>query len=59
MSEDSVRRDRSDGRKPVTIYLQPDLIKQLKLEALNGNTHVYLLIEQMVKDWKAQRAQTP
>lgn len=43
-------RERSDGRRPLMIYLDPDLILQLKREALEKDTHVYLLVEKAMKE---------
>lgn len=40
---------RSDGRKPLLVYLDPKLIQDLKVEALKRDTHVYLIVEQLLK----------
>jgi hypothetical protein len=41
--------ERADGRRPLMIYLAPDLILDLKREALEKGSHVYLLIENAMK----------
>lgn len=41
-------KDRADGRRPLLIYLQPELIRDLKRKALDADTHVYLLIEELL-----------
>lgn len=45
----SDRRVRPDGRKPLLVYLDPKLILELKREALEKDTHAYLLIEERLR----------
>jgi hypothetical protein len=45
----SDRRMRPDGRKPLLVYLDPKLILALKREALEKDTHAYLLIEERLR----------
>lgn len=40
---------RADNRKAMLIYLDPKLIQALKIEALEKQTHVYLIIEELLK----------
>ncbi|WEJ56711.1 hypothetical protein [Devosia sp. FJ2-5-3] len=42
-------RERSDGRKPLLLYVDPDVIHALKIEALEKNTHAYLIVEELLK----------
>jgi hypothetical protein len=46
-----VRVVRKDGRKPLLVYLRPDLIKQLKRVALDQDTTAYEITEQAVQKW--------
>ena len=41
---------RRDGRRPMLVYLDPKVIQALKMEALEKQTHVYLLLEEILKD---------
>ena len=47
----TIVRVRKDGRKPLLVYLHPDLIKQLKRVALDRDTTAYEITEQAVQDW--------
>lgn len=53
MTEDETRRSsrRADGREPLLVYLDPDLIIRLKKLALDRRTHAYFLVEEAVKDF--------
>lgn len=42
---------RKDGRKPLLVYLQPRIIKQLKRLALDQDTTAYELTEQALRRW--------
>ena len=44
---------RKDGRKPLLVYLHPQLIKQLKKRALDQDTTAYELTEQALRKWLA------
>lgn len=39
---------RSDGRKPLLVYLKPELIRLLKQKAIDEDTYVYLIVEDLV-----------
>ena len=43
---------RPDGRKPLLVYLEPKLIQDLKVEALQRETYVYLIIEELLRSRK-------
>lgn len=40
---------RKDGRRPLLVYLDPSLIKNLKKEALDRDINVYELVEELLK----------
>jgi hypothetical protein len=42
-------RARQDGRKPLLVYLDPELIRSLKIQAATEQTHVYLIVEEALK----------
>ena len=48
-SKNDVTRDRPDGRKAMLLYLDPELIRELKKEALDRDLHVYELVEDELK----------
>ncbi len=48
-------RIRPDGRKALSVYLRPDLIKRLKVEALTEGRPAYVLTEEAVSEWLAKR----
>jgi hypothetical protein len=48
-------RIRPDGRKALLVYMRPDLIKRLKVEALTEGRPAYVLTEEAVSDWLARR----
>jgi|GEM_PF-5670883 len=41
---------RPDGRKALLVYLDPELILTLKRMALEDDRHVYLLVEDLLKE---------
>lgn len=47
--EPSSSTERPDGRRPLLVYLDPKIIQALKIEALEKDTHVYLLMEEILK----------
>ncbi|WP_332714406.1 hypothetical protein [Pelagibacterium mangrovi] len=47
--------ERRDGRRPLLVYLDPKLIQALKVEALEKRTHVYLLMEDILKERRRDR----
>ncbi len=40
---------RKDGRKPFMIYLDPDLIKDIKRAALEADRNAYELVEEQMR----------
>jgi hypothetical protein len=48
-------RSRSDGRKALLVHLHPDVIKRLKVAALDENRPAYELTEEAVSEWLAGR----
>lgn len=40
---------RKDGRRPLMVYLDPTLIKDLKKEALDRDINLYELVEEILK----------
>ncbi|WP_400768733.1 hypothetical protein [Methylosinus sporium] len=48
-------RVREDGRRSLLVYLDPDLIKNLKKAALDDERHVYEMVEEAVSDYLAWR----
>ncbi len=47
----SDERIRPDGRKALLVYLLPDVIKRLKIAALDEGRHAYELTEKAVSEW--------
>lgn len=45
---------RKDGRRPLMVYLDPTLIKDLKKEALDRDINVYELVEELLKSPRAR-----
>ena len=52
-------RPRTDGRKTLLVYLDGDLIKNLKKVALDEERNVYEIVEEAAKDWLARRKGAP
>ena len=46
-------RARADGRKSLLVYLQPDVIKQLKKVALDQEKTAYEITELALREWLA------
>jgi len=42
---------RKDGRKPLLVYMDPDLIKQLKRVAVDEEITAYEIVEDAVRSW--------
>jgi hypothetical protein len=53
--EASAARARSDGRRQLLIYLNPDLIKELKRAALDEDKAAYELAEEAILEWLKRR----
>ena len=48
-------RTRADGRRPLLVYLDHDMIKQLKKAALDEDRTAYEITEEAVGKWLATR----
>jgi hypothetical protein len=46
---------RSDGRRPLTTYMFPDTIKQLKMAAIEEDRNAYEILEEAVSHWLERR----
>jgi hypothetical protein len=44
-------RKRTDGRKSLLIYLDEDVIKQVKKIALDQDRHAYEIAEEAIRQW--------
>ena len=49
-------RVRPDGRRSLLVYLDAQLIKELKKAALDDERNAYEIVEEATRDWLAQRA---
>jgi hypothetical protein len=47
---------RSDGRKTLLVYMNADLIKNLKKAALDDEKNVYEIVEEAARDWLSKTA---
>jgi hypothetical protein len=52
----SPKRIRADGRRALLVYFRPDLIKRLKVAALDEDRTAYELAEEAVSGWLVNRA---
>ena len=50
-----VNKARADGRKSLLVYMEPSLIKELKITALNEDRNVYELVEEATLEWLKRR----
>ena len=50
----SVNRPRADGRRSLLVYLDADLIKQIKKVALDQDRNTYEIVEEAARDWIAK-----
>ncbi|TXL71561.1 hypothetical protein FHP25_29745 [Vineibacter terrae] len=50
-----IRQARSDGRKSLLVYLRPDVIRRLKVAALDQNRPAYEITEEAVSAWLSAR----
>jgi hypothetical protein len=50
-SAEKATRTRPDGRRPLLVYLDPGLIKQLKKAALDRDRTAYEITEEAVREW--------
>lgn len=52
----SRKRVLADGRQQVLLYLPPEMIRELKLAAVDLDTSVSQLVEEAVAAWRRQRS---
>lgn len=50
-------RNRPDGRRALLVYLRPNVIKRLKVAALDEGRPAYELTEEAVSEWLDNREQ--
>ena len=50
-------RTRADGRRSLLVYLDADLIKELKKAALDEDRNAYEIVEDAVRDWPRQHTE--
>jgi hypothetical protein len=48
-------RNRPDGRRALLVYLRQELIKRLKIAALDENRPAYELTEEAIAEWLVRR----
>jgi hypothetical protein len=53
----SQRRTRPDGRRSLLVYLREDIIKRLKVAALDEDRHAYLIAEEALTNWLDRKSQ--
>jgi hypothetical protein len=53
----SVGRVRADGRRSLLVYLRQEVIKKLKIAALDEDRPAYEIAEEAVSEWLAAREQ--
>lgn len=46
---------RPDGRRPLTTYMRPEVIKNLKMAALEEDRNAYEIVEEAVEEWLKTR----
>ena len=46
---------REDGRRPLTTYMFPETIRNLKVAALEEDRNAYEIVEEAVQDWLKAR----
>ncbi len=47
---------RKDGRKPMLVYLRPEMIRDLKKAGVDAERHVYEIAEDAFSAWLAENA---
>lgn len=50
-SVEMTTRTRPDGRRSLLVYLDPEVIKQLKKAAVDEDRTAYKITEEAVRDW--------
>jgi hypothetical protein len=53
----SLGRVRADGRRSLLVYLRKEVIKKLKMAALDDDRPAYEITEEAVTEWLAAREQ--
>jgi hypothetical protein len=53
--EASAARTRSDGRRQLLIYMDPEVIKELKRAALDEDRPAYEVAEEAIREWLRAR----
>jgi hypothetical protein len=53
----SLGRVRADGRRSLLVYLRKEVIKKLKIAALDEDRPAYEITEEAVSEWLAAREQ--
>lgn len=48
-------RVRTDGRRQLLVYLDPDVIKNTKKSALDLDTTASAIVEEALRDWHGRR----
>lgn len=51
----SSSKARPDGRRPLLVYMRPELIKDLKKAGLDEDLRAYEIVEEAVQEWLAAR----
>lgn len=51
----TVSRVRDDGRRQLLLYLDPEVIKELKRAALDEDKPAYVLAELAIREWLKRR----
>lgn len=46
---------RSDGRRAFLVYMDPEIIRNLKMAALDEDRNAYEIVEETVAQWLASR----
>jgi hypothetical protein len=46
---------RPDGRRPLMLYMRPNLVVRLKNAAWSKNRHAYEIVEEAVEMWLASK----
>lgn len=50
---------RADGRRTLLVYMDADLIKEVKKAALDDERNVYEIVEEATREWLNRRPATP